>query len=102
MVPFYCAQLLSNNENIESKKLKKKKKSRGWRDSSVVKSTGCSSRGPGFSSQHPHGSLTQTCRQNINAHKKQIKLLKNNNFFFFKENPKCGYSSVGSMLDYRA
>ena len=29
----------------------------GWRDGSVVKSTGCSSRGPGFSSQHPHGSL---------------------------------------------
>ena len=26
-------------------------------DGSVVKSTGCSSRGPGFSSQYPHGSL---------------------------------------------
>ena len=27
----------------------------GCRDNSVVKSTDCSSRGPGFSSQHPHG-----------------------------------------------
>ena len=28
----------------------------GWRDGSVVKSTGYSSRGPEFKSQHPHGS----------------------------------------------
>ena len=27
-----------------------------WRNGLVVKSTSCSSRGPGFSSQHPHGS----------------------------------------------
>jgi hypothetical protein len=27
----------------------------GWRDGSVVKSTGCSSRGPEFNSQQPHG-----------------------------------------------
>jgi hypothetical protein len=27
----------------------------GWRDSSEVKSTGCSSRGPEFNSQQPHG-----------------------------------------------
>jgi hypothetical protein len=27
-----------------------------WRDASVVKSTGCSSRGPGFYPQHPQGS----------------------------------------------
>jgi hypothetical protein len=26
----------------------------GWRDGSVMKSTGCSSRGPGFNSQHAH------------------------------------------------
>jgi hypothetical protein len=26
-----------------------------WRDGSVVKSTGCSSRGPGFNSHLPHG-----------------------------------------------
>jgi hypothetical protein len=53
----------------------------GWRDGSGVKSTGCSSRGLGFNSQHPHGSLQlfvtpvpgdltlshrQTCRQNTN------------------------------------
>jgi hypothetical protein len=28
----------------------------GWRDGSMVKSTNCSSKGPRFSSQHPHGS----------------------------------------------
>jgi hypothetical protein len=27
----------------------------GWRDGSAVKSTGCSSRGPGFNSHHPRG-----------------------------------------------
>ena len=27
----------------------------GWRDGSVIKNTGCSCRGPRFSSQHPHG-----------------------------------------------
>jgi len=27
----------------------------GWRDGSVVKSTDCSSRGPEFNSQKPHG-----------------------------------------------
>jgi len=28
---------------------------KGWRDGSVVKSTDCSSRGPEFKSQQPHG-----------------------------------------------
>jgi hypothetical protein len=28
---------------------------RGWRDGSAVKSTDCSSRGPEFNSQQPHG-----------------------------------------------
>ena len=28
---------------------------KGWRDGSEVKSTGCSSRGPEFNSQQPHG-----------------------------------------------
>lgn len=32
---------------------------RGWRDGSVLKSSGCSSR-PRFNSQHPHGSLQQS------------------------------------------
>jgi hypothetical protein len=32
----------------------------GWRDCSVVKSTDCSSRGPEFNSQHPHGG-SQPC-----------------------------------------
>jgi hypothetical protein len=31
-----------------------KKDEKGWRDGSVVKSTGCFSRRPGFSSQLPH------------------------------------------------
>jgi len=33
----------------------KKKKKRGWRDGSVVKSTDCSSKGPEFKSQQSHG-----------------------------------------------
>ena len=34
---------------------------RGYKDGPMVKSTGCSSRGPGSNSQHPHGSsLTPT------------------------------------------
>jgi hypothetical protein len=32
-----------------------RKFSQGWRDGSVVKSTDCSSRGPEFNSQYPHG-----------------------------------------------
>jgi hypothetical protein len=42
-------------ENKQTKKKKKKKKKRGWRDGSAVKSTDCSSRGPEFKSQQPHG-----------------------------------------------
>ena len=34
---------------------KKKGWGGGWRDGSVVKSTNCSSRGPQFNSQQPHG-----------------------------------------------
>jgi hypothetical protein len=33
------------------------KKPRSWRDLSEVKRTDCSSRGPEFNSQHPHGGL---------------------------------------------
>jgi len=32
-----------------------RKAPKGWRDGSVVKSTDCSSRGPEFKSQQPHG-----------------------------------------------
>jgi len=32
-----------------------KKEEWGWRDGSAVKSTDCSSRGPEFKSQQPHG-----------------------------------------------
>jgi hypothetical protein len=32
-----------------------RKVTKGWRDGSVVKSTDCSSRGPEFNSQQPHG-----------------------------------------------
>jgi hypothetical protein len=35
--------------------LSNKSLDRGWRDGSAVKSTGCSSRGPEFNSQQPHG-----------------------------------------------
>jgi hypothetical protein len=31
------------------------KENRGWRDGSVIKSTYCSSEGPEFKSQQPHG-----------------------------------------------
>ena len=42
---------------IHEKKERKKKKIQwpGWRDGSVVKSTDCSSKGPEFNSQQPHG-----------------------------------------------
>jgi hypothetical protein len=36
--------------------LKKEANIWGWRDGSVVKSISCSSRGPEFNSQQPHGS----------------------------------------------
>jgi hypothetical protein len=36
-------------------KKKKKTSGEGWRDGSAVKSTDCSSRGPEFNSQQPHG-----------------------------------------------
>jgi hypothetical protein len=62
----------------------------GWRDILVVKSTGCSSRGRGFSSQYPQLSTIQipgdlapshrhTCRKNTNAYNVKI-----NKSFFFK------------------
>jgi hypothetical protein len=35
--------------------LEKPKKKRGWRGGSEVKSTDCSSKGPEFNSQQPHG-----------------------------------------------
>jgi len=62
----------------------------GWKDGSVIKSTGCSSRGFRFNSQHPCGSsqlsvipvpgdLTPShryaCRQNTNAPKIKINKL---------------------------
>jgi hypothetical protein len=34
---------------------RKKEIEEGWRDGSVVKSTDCSSRGPEYNSQQPHG-----------------------------------------------
>ena len=41
--------------NIKKKKLTKNYNTGGWRDGSVVKSTACSSKGPEFKSQQPHG-----------------------------------------------
>jgi hypothetical protein len=49
----------SAHEKKKRKKEKEKKKrntSGGWGDSLVAKSTDCSSRGPEFNSQQPHGS----------------------------------------------
>jgi hypothetical protein len=37
------------------KRLFKKDNIMGWRDGSAVRSTDCSSRGPEFNSQQPHG-----------------------------------------------
>jgi hypothetical protein len=42
---------------------------RGWRDGSAVKSTDCSSGGPEFTSQHPHGGL-------------QLSLMRSDTFFW--------------------
>jgi hypothetical protein len=48
-------------ERKRKRKKKKEKKSKtkswalGWRNGLVIKSTDCSSRGPEFNSQHPHG-----------------------------------------------
>jgi hypothetical protein len=39
----------------KQQKQKKKKTLWGWRDGSVVKSTDCSSEGPEFKFQQPHG-----------------------------------------------
>jgi hypothetical protein len=41
------------NKNQSTKQVKAMRK--GWRDGSVVKSTDCSSKGPEFKSQQPHG-----------------------------------------------
>jgi hypothetical protein len=38
-----------------SKHIRQESPSEGWRDGSAVKSTGCSSSGPEFNSQQPHG-----------------------------------------------
>jgi hypothetical protein len=48
---------MDNPEEMETK---------GWRDGSAVKSTNCSSRGPEFKSQHPHGgSQPSVMRSNV-------------------------------------
>jgi len=39
----------------KTKQNQNQKKNKGWRDGSAVKSTDCSSRGPEFNSQQPHG-----------------------------------------------
>jgi hypothetical protein len=48
--------VLTYNKKINLKKKKKRKPERGgWRDGSMVKSSDCSSKGPEFKSQQPHG-----------------------------------------------
>jgi hypothetical protein len=49
----HCEVLFISFLNIMHQTLKKKLE--GWRDSSVVKSTNCSSKGHEFKSQQPHG-----------------------------------------------
>ena len=66
----------------------------GWRNCSVIKNTGYSSRGPRFNSQYPHGSsqlsvtvvpgdvtpsLKHICRQSTNAHEIKINYFINEN-----------------------
>jgi hypothetical protein len=43
------------NTRKRKKKLEKEEHLWGWRDGSVVKSADCSSEGPEFKSQQPHG-----------------------------------------------
>jgi hypothetical protein len=56
-----CTGLLEKFSDFVGDWLQKKKKKkknlrlRGWGDDSAVKSTDCSSRGPEFNSQQPHG-----------------------------------------------
>jgi hypothetical protein len=66
-------------------KIKTKTNTQRWQDDSLVKSTGCSSKGPGSipSSFYAITELSitlrsdrQTCRQNNNAHKIKINYFK--------------------------
>jgi hypothetical protein len=47
--------ILKNDEPIQFNYISLKLTIGGWRDGSVVKSTDCSSEGPEFKSQQPHG-----------------------------------------------
>jgi hypothetical protein len=47
--------LKTKNKTKTNKQTNKKQYKRGWRDDSAVKSTDCSSEGPEFKSQQPHG-----------------------------------------------
>jgi hypothetical protein len=49
------ARVTQKNPVSKNQKKEKKGKKRGWRDGSSVKSTDCSSKGPKFKSQKPHG-----------------------------------------------
>jgi hypothetical protein len=42
-------------QNKKTKTKQQQKRTRGWRDGSEAKSTDCSSRGPEFNTQQPHG-----------------------------------------------
>ena len=79
------------NHCSANRELLKAKSERDWRAVSEVKSTGCSSKGPGFHSQHPHNSsqlsvtpvprnstlsYRHTCKHNIHS----LKIKTNENF----------------------
>jgi len=80
-----CSQT-SAKEIKEDVVMFKKKEIGGWRDGSVVKSTDCSSRGPEFKSQQPHGgsqpsvmrsdALSCVSEDNVLIYNKEINLKK--------------------------
>jgi hypothetical protein len=60
---FWKMELIKDSLNPSYKDRRIKEKFRGWRDGSAVKSTDCSSRGPEFNSQQPHGGSQTICNE---------------------------------------
>lgn len=52
---------LSLKKQLQKKNLKARRKDKSWKDGSAVKSTGCSSRGPGLCDFGPRVSNGQAC-----------------------------------------
>ena len=71
----------------------KKERIGGWRDGSAVKSTDCSSRGPEFNSQQPHGDSQPSIMRSgalfwpcSHTYRQNIIYIINNSFFKIKQN----------------